>query len=611
MPVLAPACPGRHRRDRRRRPRDGADRRPVRCSSAPVSSSPTTTSSELVDADRGLAGWALPRGVGDERWSPHVESSFTFTGDDRFIGDYLRSEFLDRVSRADVSFLTRTSILDRMSGPLCDVDGRAHRIEPSARSAGAAQPPGHPAGSPRRVVPLSPSLPRAAARRADAARTGDGPASSTSAPRRGTRRTACRRRPSSMPSTAGDAERVARLVLKVANPVWASGRLDTVLRWMEWFSANELIETQPAVAVHGASDLRAHRQGRATPSGGRAAARTDDVRRDPRRREHDGGHARLPAGAALPRRRGRDAPRRADGAGGAQPDSPYRAAMLHAEGAARTCSTVTSTGPTCYFARAVDEATSAGVVPFIPRRSWPSAASSPSSATTGRGRGARRHRRWRSCRTAASTTTGRVRLVYAWAARVASHRGDLTSARDLAARAARLRPLLTYALPVVSVQALLELARAYIALGDPGGARAALRQIQDILQHRPGLGDLPRAGRTSCAPSSRRSRARCSGVSSLTTAELRLLPLLPDPSLAGGDQRAAVRLAEHGQDAGDLDLPQVRRVESRRDDQPHARARSGRPPRRTSPTIDADDGRSVHEWMKTLGTAASVSEWIR
>ena len=44
----------------------------------------------------------------------------TFTGDDRYMGDYLRSEFLDRVSPSDVSFLTRTSILERMSGPLCD-----------------------------------------------------------------------------------------------------------------------------------------------------------------------------------------------------------------------------------------------------------------------------------------------------------------------------------------------------------------------------------------------------------------------------------------------------------------------------------------------------------
>jgi LuxR family maltose regulon positive regulatory protein len=45
---------------------------------------------------------------------------FTFTGDDVFMGDYLRSELLDRVSDADASFLIRTSVLDRMCGSLCD-----------------------------------------------------------------------------------------------------------------------------------------------------------------------------------------------------------------------------------------------------------------------------------------------------------------------------------------------------------------------------------------------------------------------------------------------------------------------------------------------------------
>ena len=40
---------------------------------------------------------------------------------------------------------------------------------------------------------------------------------------------------------------------------------------------------------------------------------------------------------------------------------------------------------------------------------------------------------------------------------------------------------------VVSVQALLELARAYLALTDPDGARTVLRQVSDILQQRPDL----------------------------------------------------------------------------------------------------------------------------
>jgi len=46
--------------------------------------------------------------------------SFTFSGDDRFVDDYLRSELLSHLSSTEVRFLVRTSILDRMCGPLCD-----------------------------------------------------------------------------------------------------------------------------------------------------------------------------------------------------------------------------------------------------------------------------------------------------------------------------------------------------------------------------------------------------------------------------------------------------------------------------------------------------------
>ena len=70
-----------------------------------------------------------------------------------------------------------------------------------------------------------------------------------------------------------------------------------------------------------------------------------------------------------------------------------------------------------------------------------------------------------------------------------------------------------------------QLARAYIGLGDAGGADAALQQVQDILQRRPDLGLLP--------AQAEQLRARLDtlagdvgGASSLTAAELRLLPLL-------------------------------------------------------------------------------------
>ena len=116
-------------------------------------------------------------------------------------------------------------------------------------------------------------------------------------------------------------------------------------------------------------------------------------------------------------------------------------------------------------------------------------------------------------------------LVFA-AAASAAHRGHMHAARQYVKRAARPRPLLTYALPVVSVQALLELARAYLAVVDPPGARAALEQAQGILQQRPDLGTLSAAADRLQSRLGQIVVAEV-GASSLTTAELRLLPLLP------------------------------------------------------------------------------------
>src|SRR5437016_10988553 len=50
---------------------------------------------------------------------------------------------------------------------------------------------------------------------------------------------------------AGDYDRVARLVLELAQPVWAGGRGETVLRWMEWLRDMPSAEHYGAIAVHG------------------------------------------------------------------------------------------------------------------------------------------------------------------------------------------------------------------------------------------------------------------------------------------------------------------------------------------------------------------------
>ena len=75
-------------------------------------------------------------------------------------------------------------------------------------------------------------------------------------------------------------------------------------------------------------------------------------------------------------------------------------------------------------------------------------------------------------------------------ARLAIHRGDVARARDDLARAERLGAGLTWALPHLAVQVRLELARNYLALTDAAAARTVLREVDDLLAHRPRLGIL-------------------------------------------------------------------------------------------------------------------------
>ena len=90
----------------------------------------------------------------------------------------------------------------------------------------------------------------------------------------------------------------------------------------------------------------------------------------------------------------------------------------------------------------------------------------------------------------------------------------------------RMRPLMTYALPWFSVHARLELAKAHLDLSDASGAATLSREADEILRRRPALGTL--------VAEADQVRARLSTVvdqssgwaSTLTTAELRLLPLL-------------------------------------------------------------------------------------
>jgi LuxR family maltose regulon positive regulatory protein len=117
-------------------------------------------------------------------------------------------------------------------------------------------------------------------------------------------------------------------------------------------------------------------------------------------------------------------------------------------------------------------------------------------------------------------------LVCAVQARVALQRADIPAARRELVDAQRPRPLLTYALPHIAVQARIELARVHVALADMAGARTLLRETDELLLHRPGLGNLVSEAEALRAELAQQRESNALGASSLTTAELRLLPLL-------------------------------------------------------------------------------------
>ena len=137
-----------------------------------------------------------------------------------------------------------------------------------------------------------------------------------------------------------------------------------------------------------------------------------------------------------------------------------------------------------------------------------------------------------------------IAVVYAVLARTAAHQGEAQRAQTHLTRAARLRPQLSYATPYLSVQALLELGRAYLSLGDGAGAKQTLREANDILHRRPELGILPNRPK-SCGPGSTRSMNGSSGR-----------PRSPGPSCACS--RCCPRTSPSGRLASACTFPRTR-----------------------------------------------------
>lgn len=125
-------------------------------------------------------------------------------------------------------------------------------------------------------------------------------------------------------------------------------------------------------------------------------------------------------------------------------------------------------------------------------------------------------------------------LAFAEAGRLAVHRGDLTEARRQVSQAMRSRPSATYLLPYHAVRLRLQLAKVCVSIAEVVTARQLLREIDDILSHRPALGILTAEVEELRRALASSHGAGATGGSPLTPAELRLLPYLQTHLTAAG-----------------------------------------------------------------------------
>jgi LuxR family maltose regulon positive regulatory protein len=136
--------------------------------------------------------------------------------------------------------------------------------------------------------------------------------------------------------------------------------------------------------------------------------------------------------------------------------------------------------------------------------------------------------------TAATATIDQFRLqdhamslpAFAAAARLAAHTGDVQELDHRLAQAMRARPTCTLALPYAAVSGRLQLARVHATRSDDRAARQLLHEIDEILHHRPALGEQEEEVASLRDLLTSRAHQAVAGRTPLTAAELRLLPYL-------------------------------------------------------------------------------------
>jgi LuxR family transcriptional regulator, maltose regulon positive regulatory protein len=467
---------------------------------------------DVAEVVRRTEGWpvalhfaALSLGAGGRRAAP-------LAGDDRFLVDYVQSELLSGLPPRLVSFLTRCSVLERLSGPLCDAvlatTGSADLLESLARSNLLVAP----LDRRRQWYRLHRLFRELLGSRLERRE----PALAVELNRRAAEWCEDNGLPESAVEyaiAAGDADRAARVVVDLAPPAFAADRPGQLERWFDWFEANRLVERYAGVAVVGAwTNAVAGRPAAAERWAGSAERAPDG---DP----STGGPLAL-LRAALCRAGGQQMASDAELALALAPaGSAWQASAQLLLGISHLLAGDLDLADQC-LADAVEVGEDAGAGSAMV------ALAERSILAMGRGD-------WRQAEALAERAGAGARgaclerhpggaLLLAVTARLAIHRGDVPRARDDLARAERLRPQLTWALPHLAVQVRLELARDYLVLTNAGAARRLLVEVDDLLSRRPRLGLLldQAAGLHAQLDTMRMDAV---GASALTPAEVRLL----------------------------------------------------------------------------------------
>ncbi len=480
-----------------------------------------TQADELVAATEGWAAAIYLATLARRRSREGSGVAIAVSGDDTYIADYLRSELAASFTPDALSFLARTSILDVVEPALADavvgLPGAGETLETLVRTSQLISRAGS-AHAYRyhhllRTFLISEIEQRQPTQIAELHQ-----------------RAAAWYQAAGRPEVAmehalaaGDLKLGAQILAPVFLRLWYSGHADQLERWLARYGTENL-HRYPVLAVLAGWLYALSGQ----PE---AAERAADVAEGAVLHGPPGdGSASLASSRAMLRaamaRRGPEEMRAdAESAVAAErPPSPWRYLALH-ELAMAHLLVGDSIQADHLLADAVEVARASGLVPFHALAVRASLAMAAGDWIAAGVHARESHHLFERTVLAHMATSIHV---HAAAARVAMHEGDLRLARQELVHAQLARPHASHAAPWVSVLALMDLARGYLAVSDAAGARTVVAEAEAIVRHRPQLGVLV----TQLAELRTRvtdARATFVGSSSLTTAELRLLPNLSTP----------------------------------------------------------------------------------